>query len=130
MKDLLINSIMNNIVKYNKYDESKLNVIKYGLSSLYLHLTKLLVIFTISYFLGLIKTLLLFMLFYSMLRLTGFGMHAKKSSHCWIISLTSFLLIPYLCETLVIKTYIKMVISIVHNKLSTYNRKNKQILSI
>ena len=106
MKDLLINSIMNNIKKEKKYDESKLSIIRYGLSSLYLHITKLVVILTLAYILGIIVSLLKLLLFYSILRLTAFGLHAKKSSHCWITSITVFLLIPYLCENITINKYI------------------------
>ena len=85
MKDLLINSVMNNIKRYYNYDEEKLKVIKYGLASLYLHITKMFVIFLVSYILGTLKTLLILMGLYSYLRLTSFGVHAKKSSHCWLI---------------------------------------------
>ena len=61
MKDLLINSVMNNIKRYYNYDEEKLKVIKYGLASLYLHITKMFVIFLVSYILGTLKTLLILM---------------------------------------------------------------------
>lgn len=111
MKDLLINSIMNNIVRYYDYDESKLRIIRYGLASLYLFITKVVVTFALAYFLGLFDTLLKLMAFYTIIRLTAFGVHAKKSIHCWIASLSMFLLIPYLCEVLVINIYIKIAIA-------------------
>ena len=113
MKDLLINSIMNNIVKYKDYDESKLRIIRYGLSSLYLHITKVVVTFTIAYFLGLLVTLLKLMAFYSLIRLTAFGVHAKKSVHCWISSLTIFILLAYICEIVNINIVMKLCISII-----------------
>lgn len=109
MKDLLINSIMNNIKKYNNYDESKLKIIRFGLASLYLQITKLFVIFTISYFLGTIETLLKLMAFYTLLRLVAFGVHAKRSIDCWIASLSTFLLLPYLCEIISIGLNIKII---------------------
>ena len=93
MKDLLINSIMRNITNYYDYNETKLKEIRYGLASLYLHLTKIIVIFSISYLLGNLKTLLILMGLYSILRLSAFGVHAKKSLHCWIASLIIFLLL-------------------------------------
>lgn len=113
MKDLLINSIMNNIVRYYDYDESKLKIIRYGLASLYLFITKVIVTFTLAYFLGLFTTLLKLMAFYSIIRLTAFGVHAKKSIHCWIASLSMFLVIPYLCEILVINIYLKSSIAVI-----------------
>lgn len=104
MKDLLINSAMSNIEKYYEYDKTKLAEIRYGLASLYLTITKTVVIFTISYILGYIKPLLILMALYSILRLFGFGVHAKKSIHCWIASLVTFLCLPY-CATIFIINY-------------------------
>lgn len=113
MKDLLINSVMNNITRYCNYDDIKLKEIKYGLTSLYLNLTKLVVIFSLSYLLGYIKTLLLLMSFYSILRLTAFGVHAKKSSHCWVASTIIFIILPIVCEKITMSIYIKIAITLI-----------------
>ncbi len=113
MKDLLINSLMRSISKYCNYDKEKLAIIKYGLASLYLHFTKMIVIFLISYLMGNFRTLLILMGFYSILRLTGYGVHAKKSIHCWIASLITFLIIPMLCEKTIITYEIKILLSII-----------------
>ena len=104
---------MNNITRYYDYDESKLKIIRYGLASLYLFITKVIVTFVLAYILGLFYTLLKLMAFYTLIRLTAFGVHAKKSIHCWIASLSMFLLIPYLCEVLVINTYIRTTIAVI-----------------
>lgn len=117
MKDLLINSIMRNITNYYDYNETKLKEIRYGLASLYLHLTKIIVIFSISYLLGNLKTLLILMGLYSILRLSAFGVHAKKSLHCWIASLIIFLLLPIICEKYIINKTIKIVTSIINTIL-------------
>ena len=110
MKDLLVNSIMTNITKYNNYNESKLKIIKYGLETLYLQITKLVVIFAIAIILGYIGTLLKLMAFYTIMRFFAFGVHAKKSLDCWIGSLIIFTLIPYLCETIIIPIKLKVII--------------------
>ena len=99
MKDLLINSAMQNIEKNCNYTKEKLAEIKYGLASLYSTITKTIVIFSIAYMLGTLKSLLILMVLYSLLRLTGYGVHAKKS---WVSSLLMFLTLPYLCENLII----------------------------
>ena len=78
MKGLIINSLMNNIKRYNSYDKEQLEIIRYGLASLYLNITKTLVIFGISYLLGNLKTLLILMGLYTILRLTVYGVHAKE----------------------------------------------------
>lgn len=111
MKNLIINKLMASIEKKNKYDKVKLAEIKYGLSTLYINITKTIVIFTLAYFLNIIKELLLILLFYGLLRLTGFGLHAKKSWQCWIGSLVTFLLLPYIVKTLTINFYIRLIIS-------------------
>ena len=112
MKEIIINKAMNYIKKKGNYSEEKLAEIKYGLSTLYINITKTIVIFTLDYFLEIIKELLLILLFYGLLRLTGFGLHAKKSWQCWIGSLFTFLLLPFLVKALTINIYIRIIISI------------------
>lgn len=111
MKEIIINKAMNHIKKKGNYSEEKLAEIKYGLSTLYINITKTIVIFTLDYFLGIIKELLLILLFYGFLRLTGFGLHAKKSWQCWIGSLFTFLLLPFLVKVLSINIYVRLIIS-------------------
>lgn len=98
MKELVVNSIMNNITKYYDYDNTKINEIKYGIESLYLTISKTIIIFIISILLNMTKELILLFTFYSLIRLTGFGVHAKKSWHCWVTSITMFILIPLLIK--------------------------------
>lgn len=109
MRELVVNSIMDNIKKYYSYNEIKLKEIKYGLESLYLTITKTIVIYIICIFLNTTKELLYLFLFYGILRLTGFGVHAKKSIHCWITSLITFVLIPYLIKISIINKIIIIV---------------------
>ena len=113
MKEIIINKAMNHIKKKGNYSEEKLAEIKYGLSTLYINITKTIVIFTLDYFLGIIKELLLILLFYGFLRLTGFGLHAKKSWQCWIGSLFTFLLLPFLVKVLSINIYVRLIISFI-----------------
>lgn len=98
MKELVVNGIMNNITKYYDYDNTKISEIKYGIESLYLTITKTIIIFIISFILNITKELMLLFVFYSLMRLTGFGVHAKKSWHCWVTSLITFVLIPLLIK--------------------------------
>ncbi len=113
MKDLIINSAMKNIEANCDYTQEKLEEIHYGLASLYSTISKSVVIFTISYILGNVKTLLKLMVLYSLLRLTGYGVHAKKSWHCWISSIIIFLLLPYLCENLIINYRAKVTLGFI-----------------
>ena len=111
MKKYIVNNLMLTIKNNSDYDDIKLKEIKYGLESLYLTLSKTIVIFAIAYYLNTIKTLTLIMIFYGILRLTGFGLHAKKSWQCWISSGIIFLLLPYICQNIIISLNIKVLIT-------------------
>ena len=110
MKQTIINSTMNNIKKHKQLDEIKLAEIKYGLESLYLTLTKIFIIILISIPLGTLKELLYIFLFYGILRITGFGAHTKTSIQCWVISIGTFTIIPFLAKTLIISKNLSLII--------------------
>ena len=98
IKNIVINNSMNLINSSNKYDKEQLEEIKYGIESIYLLLTKFIVIFGISIILGLWKETILFLLMFNILRIFAFGIHASKSIWCWISSIICFLIIPYICK--------------------------------
>ena len=97
IKNAIINNSMSAITGMNKYSNEQLEEIKYGLESIYVALSKVIVILGISAILGLFKEAILFLLLFNILRAVAFGLHASKSLYCWISSSISFLLIPYLC---------------------------------
>ena len=103
MKEVVIKNIMLSIRNNTDYTEQKLNEIKYGLESLYLTLTKIGVIYVISIILRTYKELSLIFLFYGILRLTGFGIHAKSTKECWIASILVFVPFPYVKRPLIHK---------------------------
>lgn len=111
MKKKILDSSINRIKKgYPDYDEEKLEVIAYGLESLYITITKTIVIFSIALILGIIKEVFLILVFYNIIRTTAFGMHAKKSSHCYIISIIMFIGMGFICKYIGINLYIKLVL--------------------
>ena len=113
MKNIILNSIINNIEKYYSYDEIKLKEIRYGLESLYVSITKIIVIFIISYFINTVKELLLLFLFFGLLRITGFGVHAKKSIHCWFTSIPLFVIVPYIIKNIYINDCLITLLSVI-----------------
>lgn len=94
MKNKFLDFTIKIIKENTDYNDIKLKEIRYGLESLYLSLTKIVVIFIISIILGIFKELLLLFIFYGLLRMTGFGLHAKTSLQCWILSIMVFISIP------------------------------------
>jgi len=113
MKEVIINKTINTIKKYYNYDETKLLEIRYGLESLYLSIIKIVVIVLISIITHTIKELCLLFLFYGILRLTGFGLHAKKSIHCWIYSIAIFNGFPLLIKCLNIENNYLLISTII-----------------
>lgn len=112
MKNNILDYLMNNISKYKNYDEIKQREIRYGLETIYITLSKTLVIVAISILLKTYKSLLLILLFYSLLRLFGSGLHASKSIYCWISSLIIFSLLPLIIDKIYINKNILIIISV------------------
>ena len=114
MKKKILNHCMEVVKnKYPEYDEDKLEIINYGLESIYLTFTKIIIIFVLAIILNIWKEVLLLLAFYNLIRVSAFGMHDKKSIHCLIISLTLFIGGVYLCRYLVIPLILKVVLSII-----------------
>ena len=107
--DIIINSINNNF----DYDDIKLKEIRYGLETLYLSIFKLIIIIIISIFIHTTTHLCLLLVTYGILRLTGFGLHTKNSLQCWIFSLSTFTIIPYLIKNLFINNNIYYILSFI-----------------
>ena len=110
MKKFIIKKCMTYIKKHTNYDEIKLNEIEYGIVSIYLTLSKFIVISSICFLLGIFKEMLIFTIFFNILRLPAFGLHASKSWMCWISSTIIFIIIPILCINLNLNIYVKIVI--------------------
>ena len=113
IKNFVVNHSMNLINDLNKYDKIQLEEIKYGIESIYLTLSKVIVILVISYLLGLIKEAILFLLIFNILRSFAFGLHASKSIWCWISSSIAFIGIPYICKTFVFSNLIYFILPII-----------------
>lgn len=113
MKDHIINNTINFICKYNSYDETKLEELKYGLVSIYLLVSKLIIIFILSFLLGIFKEMIIFTLIYIPIRAVSFGLHATKSWICLIFSIIMFIGLPLLSIYLTITNYTKSIIGII-----------------
>ncbi len=113
MKNAFINSCMSIITDNNKnLSRKEIDTMKYGLEGLYLTITKLIIIFAISLILGIFKEVLLLILIFNGIRLTSFGVHAKRSIDCLISSILFFLIFPILCIKLSIPLLIKQILFI------------------
>ena len=114
MREKILSTAMINIKnKYPEYNDNKLEEISYGLEALYITFTKTIVIFGISLVLNIFKEVLCILLCYNIIRTTAFGMHAKKSWHCYLISISVFVGGALLCKYVDINIYIKIVLSLI-----------------
>lgn len=114
MKKKLLTWCMNSVrKKFPEYDDDKLEIIEYGLEGLYLTFTKIIIITCLSLILGIFKETLLLIIFYNIIRFSAFGLHAKKSSHCLVISLSLFVGGAYICKYAYLPLILKSIISII-----------------
>ena len=114
MRDYIVGGSLNLIKKDNPdYSDEKLEILEYGLTGLYIFISKSIIIFTIAYFLGILKELIIFMLIYNLIRSVSFGMHANSSTGCLIASTVSFLSATYLCKYFNIPISFKIIFGII-----------------
>ena len=104
---------MNNIKKNQpEKNEEELEIIEYGLEALYLTFTKIIIILLLSIVLDIFKETLLMILFYNVIRLFAFGLHAKNSTTCLIMSIILFIGGTYLAIYIDIPIELKFILSI------------------
>lgn len=81
---------------YITYDHKKELLVHYGLETLYILITKIIIITIASLILGITKEMLIFIMLYGLLRLYASGLHLKTSFDCTIFSLIVMLGFPIL----------------------------------
>ena len=113
MKENFLNHSINLIEKNQNINEGDLDKIKYGLEGIYLTITKMIAIIGIAIILGIVKEVFILLLFFNILRFTGFGFHAKKSIECFIISSTVLVLFPYLLLNINISKMIMLILGVI-----------------
>lgn len=98
MKEKFVNYVIRMLNKNHQYTDLDNIKFKYALQMIYSLTTKVTVILIISLLLGTIKETLWLMLFYSILRGFACGIHAKTNFLCWIVSLTTYGIVPFLIK--------------------------------
>lgn len=113
MKNKFINHFMKKVkIKYPSYNNVTLDKVRYGLESVYLLISKLLIIIPLAFILGIFKEFIIFLILYNFIRTTSFGIHATKSIYCLISSILIFIIIPIILIYLNLNIYIKILISV------------------
>lgn len=112
MKNVILNNAIKLIKENKNFSDEKLLEIRYGLESIYLTITKFIIILILSIFFKITKEFLIFTIFYNIIRLFAFGMHAPSGKICLILSSIVFLLFPYLATILPANIYINCLLGI------------------
>ncbi len=113
MREFVVKKTLSFIKKYYpKYDNNKIPEIKYGLESIYILITKSIVILMVAFLLNIINELVVFLLFYNFVRLFSFGVHAGKSWICLAISLILFIGLPFLGKAIYMNLMTKSLLGI------------------
>lgn len=112
MKNIVIKRIMKYIENNGQYSKNMLVEIEYGLTGIYLTISKIIIISILAIGIGIIKEMFLFMLFFNIIRSTAFGLHATKSWICLLSSIIIFIGIPFICKILFLNNIAKIGLGI------------------
>lgn len=102
-------------LKKIKADEPSINKVEleelqYGLEIIYSIVTKSIFIFSIALILKIFVETLLLLIFFNILRTTGFGLHATKSWICLLLSSVIFVFLPFLSKVILIPLVFKLLL--------------------
>ena len=104
---------MNFITKNKQYTDDEKDIILYGLESLYLTYTKMVVIFLLAFVLGCFKETIILLITYNIIRAKAFGIHATKSIYCLISSILIFIGGALICKYITLPLEIMVIVSII-----------------
>lgn len=115
MKKKFLNSSMELIIKNKQYTDDEVAIMAYGLETVYLTLTKLVIIFLVAYLLGIFKEMISLLITYNVIRSQAFGIHASKSIYCLISSLVMFIGGAFICKYCILPESLIISLAIVCN---------------
>lgn len=114
MKDKFLDCSDKLILKYDSsITDEQIEIINYGLESIYLTFTKLIIIVCLSFILGITYKMLLLLIFYNIIRSTSFGLHASKSIYCLLSSIIFFIGGVFFCELIRVSFVIKIFLCLI-----------------
>lgn len=113
MKEAFVNNSINYLIKNNACSKEQVKVFRYTLESLYSLFTKFSVVILISLLLGTFKITLITFFLYCILRGFAFGIHATKNIYCWIITLTTYAVVPLIIKYVMIPKNVLIVANVI-----------------
>lgn len=114
MKKKFLKFSLDAISSNGNYDDVKLEEIAYGLETIYLTVTKLIVIFGLAFILNIFKEVVFLLICFNLIRSSAYGLHASKSIYCLISSIILFIGGVYISNYMATTSiYIKIVLCII-----------------
>ena len=114
MKKKFLLLVENKIKKeYPKQSKEEIETIMYGVETIYITVTKTIIIFTLAAILGLFKELLFLLIAFNIIRIPAFGLHASNGNVCLIFSSLLFIISTFLCKYVEIPIYILIILFII-----------------
>ncbi len=110
MKKKFISSSLEYIESKKTLTELDKKKLKYGLEGFYNLITKFIVLIIVAIVFDLMLELILLTVIYGLLRLYGFGIHAKKSWQCWVTTMPIYIGGCFLIKYVTIPIYIANII--------------------
>lgn len=96
--------------KHELTDIEKIRV-KYGTEMFYLSLSKIIVVAVIATMFGVLPGLILSLISFNLIKSAAFGLHAKSSLQCLLMSIAGFILLPMICLKLQVNMTILHVVT-------------------
>ncbi|MCR3758932.1 accessory gene regulator B family protein [Clostridium felsineum] len=95
--------------KHLKKEGIELVKLKFGLEVIFINIFKLIILFLVAYYCKLLKETVIMLVVFGCLRSNAFGLHAKNSIVCTLMSLLMFVLGGYLSRYLMFNNYIVVI---------------------
>lgn len=105
LNQIVIRKTLKFIRNNSDYSPGDYNRIEYGLEGVYLTFSKTIIVFLLGIIFHYFDTVLLTLIFFNLLRFFAFGLHAKESWQCLLLSILQFNILPYLFLYISINTY-------------------------
>lgn len=114
-------------------------ITRFGLEGLYILIEKSVILIIIALVLGITFEVVIFLFFFSIIRLTAFGIHLNSSKRCTFVSIVLFITCAYLskigfniylCITLYVAAFLSIIINAPAENKRSLNKKNYKIMSI
>ena len=102
MREHFLNVNLNYINSKLTFDDRKKKMIKYGLECIYTMITKSTAIIILSIIINTFYETLFLIIFYTFIRMFGFGIHATSNIKCWVVSISTYSILPLIIRYVVI----------------------------